>query len=94
MATQASSTTVSKVFTGRNILLQQLEKRGFDVSNYTNFSVNEIHSMLQNKQCDILVEDNMGRKVYVKYHLAKTLRASNIFEYIDDLFIKASRCFP
>lgn len=86
MATQASSTTASKVFTGRNILLRQLEKRGFNVSNYTNFSVNEVHNMLQNKQCDIIVEDDKGRKVYVKYHLSKAIHPNHILEVVDELF--------
>ena len=28
----------------------------------------------------------IGKKVYIKYHLAKTLRHNNIYDYIDDLF--------
>ena len=86
MVTQTSSTIVSNVFTSRNILLTQLNNRGFDVSNYINFSVNEINLMLQNKQCDILVENEHGHKVYVKYHLSKAIRPSHIYDAIDDLF--------
>ena len=86
MATQASSTTVSRVFIGRTVLLKQFAERGFDVSNYENFSVNEIHGMLQRKQCDILVNNDDGHKIYVKYHLHKAIRPPHIFEVIDDLF--------
>jgi DNA-directed RNA polymerase subunit H (RpoH/RPB5) len=81
-----NSTLVSKIYTSRNVLLEQLKERGFDVSNYDNFSVNEMHIMLQNKQCDMLVENDEGHKVYVKYHIQKALRPNTIYETIDDLF--------
>ena len=42
--------------------------------------------MLQNKQLDMLVENDEERKVYVKYHLAKSLRPQYIHDIIDDLF--------
>ena len=42
--------------------------------------------MLQNKQLDMLVENDEDRKVYVKYHLAKSLRPQYIHDIIDDLF--------
>ena len=46
--------------------------------------------MNNNKQLDMLISgdeahDN-SKKVYVKYHLAKTLRRENINDYIDDLY--------
>lgn len=81
-----NSTLVSKIYTSRNVLLEQLKERGFDVSNYDNFSINEMHIMLQNKQCDMLVENSEGHKVYVKYHIQKALRPNAIYETIDDLF--------
>jgi len=86
MATHTNSTLVSKIYTSRNILLEQLEERGFDVSNYNNFSVNEVHTMMQNKQCDMLVENEEGHKVYVKYHIHKALRPPIVYETVDDLF--------
>jgi DNA-directed RNA polymerase subunit H len=42
------------------------------------------------KQLDMVCSSNKGttkqKKVYVKYHLGKTLRVENIQDYIDDLF--------
>jgi DNA-directed RNA polymerase subunit H (RpoH/RPB5) len=35
----------------------------------------------------MLVSNNGGtKKAYIKYHLAKSLRPNNIYEYIDDLY--------
>ena len=86
MSTQVGSTIESKIYKSRNILLKQLEKRGFDVSNYAEFSVNEVNIMMQNSQCDMLVENPAGHKVYVKYHIDKALRPLYIYDVVDELF--------
>ena len=85
-----SSESISKLFKSRQTLLSLLNNQGFDTKDYEEFSVNEIHTMNNNKQLDMLIssedsEDSM-KKVYVKYHLAKTLRRENINDYIDDLY--------
>jgi DNA-directed RNA polymerase subunit H (RpoH/RPB5) len=71
-----------------------MRKQGYNVSEYENFSVNEVNAMFQNKQLDMLLEKSeesanpnaSKRKVYIRYYLAKTLRPQNIQEMIDDLF--------
>lgn len=85
-----SSESISKLFKSRQTLLSLLTTQGFDTKDYEEFSVNEIHTMNNNKQLDMLISstdsaDSM-KKVYVKYHLAKTLRRENINDYIDDLY--------
>lgn len=86
MSSQINSTIVSQIYKSRNILLEQLEERGYDVSNYSGFSINEIHIMLINKQLDMLVENSEGHKIYIKYHLGKTLRKENIYNAVEELF--------
>jgi len=81
----AQSGNIVQVFKSRNNILNLLEAQNYDISQYESPSISDVHSMFQAKQMDMLLEKS-GKKVYVKYHLAKTLRASNIFEYIDDLF--------
>tara|TARA_B100000530_G_scaffold316937_1_gene247633 strand:+ start:302 stop:922 length:621 start_codon:yes stop_codon:yes gene_type:complete len=81
--TQQSS-EIQKIFKSRNILLDLLEKQGYDVSNYTGSGINEVNSMYQNKQMDMLLEMK-DKKVYIKYHLNKTLKLGNINDYIEDL---------
>lgn len=93
MATQNSSGLVSTVYKSRKIILELMEKQNYNIDEYENFSVNEVNSMLQNKQLDMLMEKKKEdpttkrkNKIYIRYYLAKTLKAQNIQEIIDDLF--------
>lgn len=84
----AKSGFVIKLLKSRNNILDILSSRGFNIENYENQSVNEIDIMYQNEQMDMLVENpDTKKKVYIKYHLAKTLRHSHINDYIDDLYV-------
>ena len=85
MATAGSGNT-SIVHKSRQTILQHLSNQGYNTDDYDNTSISEVHSMLQNKQLDMLVENNEKNKVYVKYHLAKSLRPQYIHDIIDDLF--------
>ena len=77
---------INQIYKSRNIILDILNKRGFDVNDYKGSSISEIHSMYKNEQLDMLV-NKIDKKVYVKYYLAKnSIRDSIIYEYIDDLF--------
>jgi len=84
-----SSGTISTVFKSRQNLLKLLSQQGYDIKDYEEFSVNETHIMYNNKQLDMMLtsqKEGETKKVYVKYHLAKTLRRENINDYIDDLY--------
>jgi len=72
-------------FKSRETILALLKEQGYDVSNYENQSMNQVSAMHKEKQLDMLVESETGKKAYVKYHLAKTLSATNVYNYIDDL---------
>lgn len=72
-------------FKSRETILALLKKQGYDVSNYENQGINQVSAMHKEKQLDMLVESETGKKAYVKYHLAKTLSATNVYNYIDDL---------
>ena len=76
------------IYKSRTILLEILSEQDYNINEDKDFSINEIHSMLQTKQLDLLISKNdNSKKCYVKYHLGKTLRPNNIQEYVDDLFI-------
>lgn len=85
MATVGSGNT-SIVHKSRETILKHLNNQDYNISDYENTSINEVHVMLQNKQLDMLVENDEEKKVYVKYHLAKSLRPQYIHDIIDDLF--------
>lgn len=83
----SQSSQLSYIFKSRENILLQLEKQGYDVSNYAGFSMGEVNAMFQSRQMDMLLtKKESDKKVYVKYHLAKTIRHNNIYEYIEDLF--------
>jgi DNA-directed RNA polymerase subunit H (RpoH/RPB5) len=91
---KSSSGIITMIHKSRETLLKLLSKQKYDTSEYEDFGVNEVHAMYTNKdapkQMDMLISANKGtaleKKVYVKYHLGKTLRVENIQDYVDDLF--------
>ena len=95
MSTQNSSVLISEIFTSRQIILELMGKQGYNVNGYSNFSVNEVNSMKQNNQLDMLLEiddgvvtnENPKKKIYIRYYLTGRPAAKNIREMIDDLFI-------
>lgn len=94
MATQNSSVLISQICTSRKIILELMSKQGYSIKDYANFSVNEVNSMKQNNQLDMLLEKNdsddqtqIKQKIYIRYYLGKTIRPANLHEMIEDLFI-------
>jgi DNA-directed RNA polymerase subunit H (RpoH/RPB5) len=81
-----ASGTITSIYKSRTNLLALLKAQGYDVSQYDNFGMNEVHAMNTNKQLDIMVVNEAGQKAYVKYHLGKPLRRDNITEYVEDLY--------
>ena len=73
--------------------MRLMESQGYDVDEYNNFSINEVNTMFNNKQSDMLLKkkvenESTGKveKIYIRYYLGKTLRPQNIQEMIDDLY--------
>ena len=84
-----NSQTISKLFSSRKIILDLAKKRGYDVEDYENFTINEIQILKENKQLDMLlekVEDGETKKIYYKYHLGTKLRGPHVQDYIEDLY--------
>ena len=94
MATQNSSILISYIYNSRKTIINLMKKQGYNVDDYANFSISEVNSMKTNNQLDMLlekIEENpitkRKSKVYVRYHLSKTIRPnSHLQEMIDDLF--------
>jgi len=95
MTSQNSSILISQIYNSRKIVLDLMAKQDYNVSDYANFTVNEVNSMKQNNQLDMLLETsddkvntiNPKKKIYIRYYLAARLVAKNLQEMIDDLFI-------
>ena len=81
------TTNVYDIYKSRKILLDILKMRGYNAEDYSYFTVGEISTMQTNKQLDMLItHETNNKKIYIKYHLAKTLRQTNIYELIEDLY--------
>ena len=98
MSSNNTSVLISQIYQSRKIVLELMDKQGYNVSGYANFSMSEVNAMKQNNQLDMLLESKTdseqstekasdGKKIYIRYYLAKTIRPANIHEMIDDLFV-------
>lgn len=96
MVTTNTSVLISQIYQSRKTVLELMERQGFDVTGYANFSVSEINAMKQNNQLDMLLEQKVesslekspsNKKAYIRYFLGKTLRPANLQEMIDDLYV-------
>jgi DNA-directed RNA polymerase subunit H (RpoH/RPB5) len=91
----ASSNKVLRIYKSRKTILDLLEThQNYDVSDYADFSINEIDAMLSNEQLDMLVhrktEDSLGKqqKTYIKYYLqSKQIRPQTLDDIIEDLYL-------
>jgi DNA-directed RNA polymerase subunit H (RpoH/RPB5) len=91
----ASSNKVLRIYKSRKTMLDLLETyQNYNVSDYADFSINEIDAMLSNEQLDMLVqrksEDSLGKeqKTYIKYYLqSKQIRPQTLDDIIEDLYL-------
>ena len=76
----------SKLYISRGVLLEQLKEFGYDTSQYTEFSINDIYTMNATQQLSFMVSNNLGHKKYIHYHITKALRPAHVHELIEQLY--------
>lgn len=82
-----SNSFIISIYNSRKNLLEILEERGFNIENYSNFSITEIGILTENNQLDMLLEnDSTKKKIYVKYYVNKLIKPQNIYDIVEDLF--------
>ena len=47
---------INDIFNSRKIILELMDKQGYDISNFKNFGVNEVNILRQNNQLDLILE--------------------------------------
>jgi DNA-directed RNA polymerase subunit H (RpoH/RPB5) len=89
MASSVSNTRIAALYRSRVTLLELLQRQGYEVDDYLNFSINDIHSMFLYNQMDMLVhrrskiyKDEM-ESAFVKYQYD---RPKEIDAVVEDLF--------
>ena len=85
----------NELYKSRNTILDMLELRGYDVSQYRNYSINEIDIMNRNmplkvgpnmESLDLMITNQeTGNKVYLKYVLNSKIRVQAITNIIRDI---------
>lgn len=94
----ASNKAKNLIYSTRNNVIKMLEKRGYNVDNYSSFTKEEI--ILQFEQSsskflnssetgplDIIVENDDGKKIFVKYRLENKFKKSKSLDIqIDEIF--------
>ena len=88
----STNNRILRIYKSRATILKLLQKQGYNITDYSEFSINEIDTMFTNKQLDMLVtNENTDNKTYVKYYLdAKQVRPQYLDEIIEDLFLVES----
>jgi DNA-directed RNA polymerase I, II, and III subunit RPABC1 len=82
-----SSEQINALYKSRVNLVSLLGAQGYNVSDYKNPSINDVHIMAQNKQLDFMVSnEETGAKTLVVYHLAKTLRPVVLNELVSEYY--------
>jgi DNA-directed RNA polymerase subunit H (RpoH/RPB5) len=82
-----SNSTIISIFNSRKYLLEILNYRGFDTSNYENTNISEIGILSEQNQLDMLLnKPETEKKIYVKFYVEKTIKSQNIYSIIEDLF--------
>ena len=53
----SQNTFTDMIYKSRQIILEILESQGFNVNDYKDFNIHEIHSMINSKQLDLLLHN-------------------------------------
>ena len=84
---ELSNNRILKIYKSRNTILELLKTLKYNISDYAEFSINEIDAMFTNDQLDMLVSNDNDKKIYIKYYLnSKNLRKENLDTLVEDLY--------
>lgn len=84
---------LNKLYNSRNVALKMVESRGFNPEKYKNFTMKELDVMKQNTSnkltieespLDIMVTDESGKNLYIKYLLGTKPRLNNILSFVNE----------
>jgi len=77
---------ISKLYKARKNLLNQLEAVGYNIEDYSNFSINEINVLYQQNKQDMLLKGKNDSSIYINFNVDKALRPQTIHDMVEDLF--------
>ena len=77
---------IAKLYKARLTLLSLLNDSGYKTDQYKKCTINELNSMYQNSQQDMLIENDNKEKIYINFRINKGLRPQYIYDLIEDLY--------
>lgn len=79
---------ILKLFKSRNTLIDQFDNLDYDISDYSEFSINEIDAMNNHDQLDMIISHRKtDSKIYVKHYFnSKQINRANLDNVIEDLY--------
>ena len=86
MVKTVSYTKIHTLYKSRKILFDILGKRGYNVEDYNNNSINDINLLYNNNQLNVLLTNESNNKIFIQYHLNTKLSPKYIYEIIDELY--------
>ncbi len=81
-----SNSRILSVYKSRVNIIAYLKREGYDVSEYEDFSVNEVDAMYSNSQLDMLVLHPVNKtQAYIRYNITDSKNAK-VDDIVRDLF--------
>ena len=77
---------INILYNSREIIMEMLKHRGYDTSEYSNFSYNEIKIMYTEKQLDINVKNSENKKINMYYLVYKKERNQSLNNFLEEKY--------
>jgi DNA-directed RNA polymerase subunit H (RpoH/RPB5) len=86
--TATTNNRTLKLFKSRTTLIEQIDNLDYDVSEYEDFSINEVDAMNINNQLHMTLSHRKdNRKIHIKYYLtSKQINRANLDNMIEDVY--------
>tara|TARA_Y100000589_G_C27131945_1_gene620963 strand:+ start:877 stop:1518 length:642 start_codon:yes stop_codon:yes gene_type:complete len=77
---------INILYNSRETIMEMLKHRGYDTSEYSNFSYNEIKLMYTEKQLDINVKNSENKQISMYYLIYKKERNQSLNNFLEEKY--------
>ena len=78
----SQSSEIQKIFKSRQVILELMEKQGYDTSKYTGSSITEVSSMHTTQQMDMLLEKTDKKILLGSLNIVRCKLGGNLFCFL------------
>jgi len=80
------ATEYKNLFKSRNIILSLLKRRGYNIEQYDGTSISEIEILHKNDTLDMLLSNDNGKQILVKYLIKQKIKPKTVFNTVEDVY--------